>query len=186
MWKDIPGYEGLYKINECGDVFSIKYNKIKARRMPDQNYLYPYILLYKDGKQKKIGIHQLVAMAFIPNSDNLPVVMHLDNNKYNCHISNLKWGTYEENRQDAVNDGLLNKRNNYNYYQIYDEERKIYENCEGYRQVIEKVGYGTKSMFRYALHNNSKFKDGPYKGCKLRRAVKGITYEPIKGIIYDR
>lgn len=44
-------------------------------------------------------INRLVADAFIPNPYDLPVVMHLDNNPLNNHVSNLAWGTYSENNQ---------------------------------------------------------------------------------------
>ena len=176
MWKEIPDYEGLYEINEDGDVRSMKTGKIKITRQPDEYYLYPYVILYKDGKQKKFGIHQLVAKTFIPNPDNLPVVMHKDNNKMNPYVGNLKWGTVLENIQDAVKDGL-NVRKNYNQYQLYDDNNIVHATCSGYRQVIETVGYGTKSMFRYALRENSKFKYGPYKDCMVRKMYPGVTYD---------
>lgn len=175
MWKEIPDYEGLYEINEYGDVRSMKTGKIKVTRQPDEYYMYPYIILYKDAKQKKFGIHQLVARTFIPNPENLPVVMHKDNNKMNHYVDNLSWGTVLENVHDAIKDGL-NVRKNLAQYQIYDDN-KVYEECNGYRNVIEKVGYGTKTMFVYALRENSKFKYGQYKGCKVRKLYNGVTYD---------
>jgi hypothetical protein len=48
----------------------------------------------------------LVAEVYIPNPMNLPIVMHLDNNKRNNHYSNLKWGTVSENTRQAYKDGL--------------------------------------------------------------------------------
>ena len=48
----------------------------------------------------------MVAIAFIPNPNNLPIVMHKDNDKTNPNLNNLKWGTVSENTQDAFNDGL--------------------------------------------------------------------------------
>lgn len=176
MWKEIPGYEGLYEINEYGEVRSMKTGKIKVTRQPDEYYMYPYIILYKDAKQKKFGIHQLVARTFIPNPDNLPVVMHKDNNKLNPHVDNLKYGTVIENVHDAINDGLV-KRKNYEQYQIYNGHNNVMQECNGYRDVIDKVGYGTKAMFVYALRENSEFKYGEFKGCKLRKVIKGVTYD---------
>ena len=176
MWKEIPDYEGLYEINEYGQVRSMKTGKIKITRQPDEYYLYPYIILYKNAQQKKFGIHQLVARTFIPNPDNLPVVMHKDNNKLNPHVSNLKWGTVIENVHDAIKDGLSGIKNK-QPYQIYDEERNVRAECTGYRDVIDKVGYGTKAMFVYALRENSKFKYGEFKGCKVRKVIKGVIYD---------
>ena len=43
-------------------------------------------------------IHRLIAEAFIPNPNNLPVVNHKDENKLNSSIDNLEWCTYEYNR----------------------------------------------------------------------------------------
>ena len=42
-------------------------------------------------------MHILVAEAYLPNPDNLPIVLHLDNNKKNSSVKNLKWGTVKEN-----------------------------------------------------------------------------------------
>ena len=75
-------------------VFPNKYN----------GYLYCGIT-YENG-QKQRRIHRLVAEAYIPNPENLPVVMHLDNNKQNCNVENLKWGTIQENTQQAFDDKL--------------------------------------------------------------------------------
>ena len=74
---------------------------------PNKNNGYLYCgITYEDG-QKQRRVHILVAEAYIPNPSNLPVVMHLDNNKKNCCVENLKWGTVQENTQQASNDGLM-------------------------------------------------------------------------------
>lgn len=74
---------------------------------PNKNNGYLYCgITYEDG-QKQRRVHILVAEAYIPNPNNLPVVMHLDNNKKNCCVENLKWGTIQENTQQASDDGLM-------------------------------------------------------------------------------
>lgn len=47
----------------------------------------------------------MVALVHIPNQDNLPIVMHLDNNIYNNHYKNLQWGTYKMNTQQMMREG---------------------------------------------------------------------------------
>ena len=62
-------------------------------------------ITYPDGNKQK-RVHVLVAKAFLPNPDNLPIVMHKDNNKANCQLENLQWGTIAENTKNAFRDGL--------------------------------------------------------------------------------
>ena len=61
----------------------------------------PFVNLsrYQDGKysKKRIPIHRLVALAYIPNPENKPCVCHKDNNPLNNHVDNLYWGTQAEN-----------------------------------------------------------------------------------------
>ena len=65
-----------------------------------------HIGLPKDNKWKPCKVHRLVAMTYLPNPHNYPVVRHLDNNKLNNHVSNLEWCTYKTNSQQAHADGL--------------------------------------------------------------------------------
>ena len=59
---------------------------------------YPVIWLRRDGNiHKKYFVHRLVAIHFIPNTDDKPIVNHKDHNKANCHHSNLEWMTLSEN-----------------------------------------------------------------------------------------
>ena len=57
------------------------------------------VRLCKDGCQKTSGVHRLVAQAFIPNPDNLPVINHKDENKLNNNVDNLEWCTMEYNNK---------------------------------------------------------------------------------------
>ena len=94
IWKDIEGYEGLYKVSNMGNVKSLNYRRtgkegiLKALKNRGG---YLYVNLYKDGICKRCTIHRLVAIAFISNPDNLPEVNHKDENKSNNVISNLEW-----------------------------------------------------------------------------------------------
>ena len=63
---------------------------------------YQYINFRWKGKQKNKSIHRLVAEAFLPNPDNLPIVHHIDGNHFNNHLDNLQWVTAAENRRYAA------------------------------------------------------------------------------------
>lgn len=97
--KQIPNHPD-YLISEYGDIFSKKSGEIKRKARIRQNNGYFYSSLYNNGKVKGCRIHRLVLMAF----DRVPkpheVCRHLDGNKINNHISNLKWGTSKENTYD--------------------------------------------------------------------------------------
>lgn len=58
------------------------------------------------GRGKDFYIHRLVAETFIPNPKNLPQVDHIDTDKANCRVENLRWATGEENRKYAAEKGL--------------------------------------------------------------------------------
>ena len=95
-----------YLITSQGRVLSLKYGKMRELKPRIDRDGYLDVLLYKNGKQYRISIHQLVARAFIPNLENKPEVNHIDEDKTNNHVSNLEWMTHKEN----INHGTRNER----------------------------------------------------------------------------
>lgn len=89
VFLDIPGYEGLYQISNLGNVKSIRTGKLLKPAKDTSGYL--LVWLYKNNNRKTIGVHRLVAMTFIPNPQNLPLVNHKDENKTNNAVNNLEW-----------------------------------------------------------------------------------------------
>ena len=103
VWKDIEGYDGVYKISDNGNVFSEKSNKIIKTRI---NKGYEVVKLHKNGNEKNFFVHRLVAITFIPNPENKREVNHIDENKLNNSVNNLEWVTPKEN----ANFGTRNQR----------------------------------------------------------------------------
>jgi hypothetical protein len=92
----IKGYENLYKINKKGEIWSCSYQKIRNPVIkPGQCYL--QITLRKEGVEFKTSIHRLLALQYIDNPDNLPQVDHIDRNRTNNSLDNLRWVTCSEN-----------------------------------------------------------------------------------------
>jgi hypothetical protein len=67
---------------------------------------YQYLQLYSNGKDTNFDIHRLVALAFVPNPNNLPEVNHKDGNKENCWDWNLEWVSHRSNIHHAYLTGL--------------------------------------------------------------------------------
>ena len=96
LWKEIEGFEN-YQVSSWGRVRSA--NGILKPYRNKKGYL--KVGLSKDGKCHKKRVNRLVAMAFIDNPNDLPFVDHIDGNKENNSITNLRWVTDEDNRAHA-------------------------------------------------------------------------------------
>ena len=95
IWRDVKGFEGLYKVNRKGEIYSVLNNIIRPPK--DNGYGYDNINLNKNGKKITKYIHRIVAEAFIPNPNNYPIVNHKDENKKNNNVENLEWCTVSYN-----------------------------------------------------------------------------------------
>lgn len=98
IWKDVENYEGLYQISNLGNIRRKgKLLKIRVKKR------YNAINLSKNNKNTTYNIHRLVALAFVENIDNKPLVDHIDGNKKNNNYINLRWVTSYENSQNNEN-----------------------------------------------------------------------------------
>lgn len=109
VWKDVVGYEGLYRVSNYGKVMTLgKYvathNGTRIHQRPSKElsqsmniHGYMKVMLYLNGHRKEWAVHRIVALAFIENPENKPCVNHIDNNRANNVVENLEWCTYQEN-----------------------------------------------------------------------------------------
>ena len=106
IWKDKKDYEGHYQVSNFGRVKSIKFGKERILKLTKDKDGYFFVNLYKNNKSKAFKVHRLVAEAFLPNTDNLPLINHKDEDKSNNIVSNLEWCDVKYN----TNYGTRNKR----------------------------------------------------------------------------
>ena len=139
IWKDIDGFEGIYKISNYGRVKSLYrvVNNHPMKEMIRSNSLtkdgYVKIRLLGNGKDITARVHRLVAKAFIPNPNNKETVNHKDGNKQNNRVDNLEWSDRSEQLYHAYSHNLKKQKrgsNNVNS-KLSEEEveeiRKIYK-----------------------------------------------------------
>lgn len=93
IFKDIPGYEGLYQVSNLGKIKSLYNYKRDGSDIlkPKIKRGYYQIGLRKNNKRKWFAIHRLVAITFIKNNNNYKYINHKDENKLNNNVNNLEW-----------------------------------------------------------------------------------------------
>ena len=113
-----------YYISNKGNLYRRVRNKYyKIKPTINHGYYYVHISLNtkikNKTKKKTMRLHKLVALYWIPNPDNLPIVGHKDNVKTHNFVENLYWTTYSENTQKAVDDKLMVNAKGYDDNQSY-------------------------------------------------------------------
>lgn len=101
VWREIPGYDGDYFASDKGRILSLCRNEPRI--------LKPFICsnegnrtgyYYVEIRGQKQRVHRLVALAFLENPEDKPVVHHIDGNPLNNTLENLAYATYAENAQE--------------------------------------------------------------------------------------
>lgn len=124
IWKDIIGYEGIYKISNTGKIKN-KYGFILANRMKSTKYY--GLILYKNNKIKNVYVHRLIAIHFIPNPENKKCVNHINGIKSDYRIENLEWCTYKENSEHAKKNNLLKPATEFQLPQTKISNKQVFE-----------------------------------------------------------
>ena len=184
MMVDLKGYEGKYKINESGVIINKKGHKMRSA-VSNSGYLRVALEEKDSTHRKNESVHRLVAKQFIPNPDNLPVVMHKDNDPLNNHVSNLQWGTSSDNIQQAIREGRFKPHGRFNWgfvYEVYNTETNDIKRCVGREAVADLIQYEEISL-KNMIGNGRKIALGPYSGYEIRRTLlkkkKGSIEEPF-------
>lgn len=112
-WKPVVGYEGYYEVSDWGRVRSVERDVQVYSKLTNTYFIlkiknqikcvqhdkdgYEQVNLKKNGKHSTKKVHRLVAEAFIPNPNNLPVVDHINGARNDNRSFNLRWCTQKDN-----------------------------------------------------------------------------------------
>jgi hypothetical protein len=143
-WRDVCGYGGVYQVSNDGCVRRAKGGPgAKAGRILKPSLLstgYLKVSLSVNDKAKTCKVHQLVAMAFIPNTDDKDEVDHVDRDRQNNHVTNLRWATRAENAINTA--GRTNSG-------IKHISRTLYRGKPAFRVSIQRGGKHVVNKYFY-------------------------------------
>ena len=146
VWRDVVGWENSHEVSNLGRIRtkertraskqgSVSYvvPKIKETYLDEDGY--ERVCLYEDNRNKLLGVHRIVAEAFVPNPENLPQVNHKNGLKADNSESNLEWVTGQSNIQHSIEAGLRDPHV-YSIPIIRVEDNKIFNSiAELHREI---------------------------------------------------
>lgn len=155
-WRAVPGYNG-YLVSNYGRVKSLfcegslkrKCDKIMKERFNKSNHC--CIQLYRDGKYKTTFVHRIVALAFLPNPNNYPIINHKDEVPYNNHVSNIEWCTYKYNSNYGnIRSKISNSLKGHEGWNAipvaqYDIDGNFVQKYKSIKDACKILGYKSKS-----------------------------------------
>ena len=118
IWKDICfeengtlyDYSDSYQVSNRGNVKSLKGKTERLLKPKDNGCGYLFVDLYKNGKKTNFYVHRLVAFMFLPNKrEDRHSIDHIDTNKYNNHVLNLRWANHNENMNNELTKEKISK-----------------------------------------------------------------------------
>lgn len=180
---DIQGLK--YKVNQEGVIINSDNNEIKQRITYDG---YSVVTLGRNKRRKTYRVHRLVAMMFIPNSNNEDEVNHKDFNKQNNTVNNLEWVSHHNNILHAINGGKhistrdLTGKNNPNYKN--EKLKDLYRSNPELKKNLSRKGKQNGRAKQISVYKNEEFlKRFDYIGECCEWLVKNnYTNSQISGI----
>ena len=196
-WRDVVGYEGRYQVSDMGRVRSFLKNEngiILSQNLSNKGY-FRACLYNNKGERKEVGVHRLVAIAHVPNPDNLPIINHKDRNPKLNYIENIEWCTYSYNSKYAFilrpelsynRSGELSpnaKSSNQDVLEIYNmawdgiNQKEIAKKYNTTRRNVNNIQHG--KTWNSVTHHNESLKLDPDKYAKTGLRISKVIRAKI-------
>lgn len=159
----ITGFDA-YDVNEQGQVVNTRTGRILKPEIIWDGY--ERVTLSQNNRLKRFRVHRLVAEAFIPNLNNLPMVNHKDGDKRNNHVSNLEWVDCQQNTKHAFDNNL--RKSGEEHYEARLTKEIVEKVCE----LIELGLPRGRILKQLPEVNRTQFDD-----IRRRRSWKRVSYK---------
>lgn len=185
IWRDVVGYEGYYQVSNLGRVKSVDrvildkngheyHYKERIMKLYKNAKGYLNVSLTKNCKTKAYLVSRLVAIAFIPNTNNFPQVGHKDDsrNKENNCVENLYWTTNLENSNTQGRKARLSESHkgaNNQCHKIVRIDDKRFNNV---KECAKYCGVGYWTMLEWLSKNTLRQMPQEF-------VERGLRYETI-------
>lgn len=161
--KQIANYPNYY-LTPCGKIWSSNRQRFLAGGLDKHGY-HQWVAC-NEGGRKTLKVHRQVALLYLPNPNNFPVLNHINGVKQDNRVENLEWCTQSHNTKEAHRLGLIDQRGEKNpsvkysdelvreFLQSYDTTKTIVEHCKDFG-----IGYGAGYSYIRQLRRQVTFND---------------------------
>lgn len=180
-WKTIENYPD-YMISSMGRIKSFKKGKEIILKPILSKVGYYYVNLQNNGKRKVHYIHRLLGKYYIPNPENKPCINHINTDKTDNRIDNLRWVTQKENCNNLTTKQKQSSNNNYKSIPIiqFTKDGELIRKWESTMDVEREYNFNHSNILKCC---SFKPKHKTAYGYKWRYYYKGIwlkNHIPLK------
>jgi hypothetical protein len=166
-WKIIKNYPH-YKISEFGDIYSAKTNKLMKLKLNLYGYFIIKLTNY-DG-EKNMYIHRVVYDTFKSIIDNTKVIDHIDRNKQNNHISNLREITVAENNKNCNRQKPIPAK-----IHQYSLNNKFIKEWNSFSEIRNELSICTDNIMKCCLGKRDSSNGFIWKNCNIITYLKDFV-----------
>lgn len=183
VWRDIPKYEGLYKISNMGRVYSEYWHSIikhEINRRRDSQRVYITVSLCKNKTRRRFSVARLVYLSFKGDIPNNMYVSYKDNNQSNVKLNNLKLIPKGQNKSIRFNvgDKISEHYHIINIERIKEPSRQIYYvQCDICNLIIRTTHSPTRYSHFICNCQKHPYVGEHFRGCTLIRKLDSKHWE---------